>query len=450
MKILIIGGSDAGISAGLRIKELDPNIDVNILLRDKFPNYSICGLPFLLSGETSDQVQLAHRSNEQLVDAGLNVHQNLNVVSIDHTNGRVFTNDKKDFSYDNLILATGARSRHPELEGANLPGVFTLRWMGDAIRMKEFMETKSPRRALIVGGGYIGLEMADALHRKGLDVVVIEHNPAVLRTVHAEFGNEVADNLDLRGIKVQTKLRVTSIKSLNEGLDAELSDGQHINTDLVLLAVGAVPSNELAESAGLDLGTGGAIKVNQQMSTSVQGIWAAGDCAETYHRLLGRNTYMPLGTNAHKQGRVSGENAIGGNRLYAGTLGTQVVKVFDLVIARTGLRKEEAMKEAYQPITVPFQCDTHKAYYPQAGKLKFRITGDKRDGKLLGAQMIGPWKHEVSKRLDTFANALFHGMSVDSISDLDLSYTPPLSSPWDPIQMAAQAWCNELRTRSST
>ena len=450
MNILIIGGSDAGISAGLRIKELEPNVDVNILLPDKFPNYSICGLPFLLSGETSDQVQLAHRSNEQLVDAGLNVHQHVNVVSIDHTNCQVFTNDKKVFSYDSIVLATGARSRRPELEGANLPGVFTLRWMGDAIRMKEFMETNSPRRALIVGGGYIGLEMADALHRKGLEVVVIEHNPAVLRTVHADLGNEVADNLDLRVIKVQTKLRLTSIKSLNQGLDAERSDGQHINTDLVLLAVGAVPSNELAESAGLDLGTGGAIKVNQHMSTSIQGIWAAGDCAETYHRLLGRNTYMPLGTNAHKQGRVAGENAIGGNRLYPGTLGTQVVKVFDLVIARTGLRKEEAIKESYHPITVPFQCDTHKAYYPQAGKLKFRITGDKRDGKLLGAQMIGPWKHEVSKRLDTFANALFHGMSVDSVSDLDLSYTPPLSSPWDPVQMAAQAWCNELRTRSST
>jgi len=446
MRVLIVGGSDAGISAGLRIKELEPNIDVNILLRDNFPNYSICGLPFLISGETSDQVELAHRSNKQLVDAGLNVHQQVNVFSIDHMNRRVFANDEKVFSYDSLILATGARSRHPKLEGANLPGVFTLRWMGDAIRMQKFMETNSPRRALIVGGGYIGLEMADALHKKGLDVVLIEHNSAVLRTVHVDIGAEVAAKLALHGIKVQNNLRLTSIKLLNEGLDAELSDGQHVNTDLVLLAVGAEPSNELADSAGLNLGSGGAIVVDQQMSTSVQGIWAAGDCAETYHRLLGRNIYMPLGTNAHKQGRISGENAIGGKRLYQGTLGTQVVKVFDLVVARTGFRKQEAIKEAYQAFTVPFQCFTHKAYYPQAELLKFRVTGDQRDGKLLGAQMIGPWKHEVSKRLDTFANALFHGMKVDSISDLDLSYTPPLSSPWDPVQMAAQAWCNYHRS----
>jgi NADPH-dependent 2,4-dienoyl-CoA reductase/sulfur reductase-like enzyme len=180
------------------------------------------------------------------------------------------------------------------------------------------------------------------------------------------------------------------------------------------------------------------------MESKLPDIYVAGDCAETFHRLLNRHTYLPLGTTAHKQGRVAAENALGGNREFAGSLGTQVVKIFGLVIARTGLRHHEALRESFHPFTAESTANDHKAYYPGATQLRTRVTGNTETGRLLGAQIMGRWGTEVSKRLDIFATAIFHGMSVDQISDLDLSYTPPLSSPWDPVQMACQNWCSKL------
>jgi len=182
------------------------------------------------------------------------------------------------------------------------------------------------------------------------------------------------------------------------------------------------------------------------MESKLPDIYIAGDCAETFHRLLNRNTYLPLGTTAHKQGRVAAENAMGGNREFAGSFGTQVVKIFDLVIARTGLRHDEAERESFHPYTTESTMNDHKAYYPGATQLRARVTGDLATGRLLGAQLMGAWGAEVSKRLDIFATAIFHGMSVDQLSDLDLSYTPPLSSPWDPVQMAGQTWCTNVNT----
>jgi NADPH-dependent 2,4-dienoyl-CoA reductase/sulfur reductase-like enzyme len=217
-----------------------------------------------------------------------------------------------------------------------------------------------------------------------------------------------------------------------------------IEADLVVYATGVRPETALARTAGVKMGEWGAIRVNRKMETNVDDVYAAGDCVETYHRLLDRYTFMPLGTTAHKQGRVAGENAVGGDAEYAGSLGTQVVKVFDLVVARTGLRDVEASEAGFAPLTVELETWDHKVYYPGAHKMRVCVTGDCETGRLLGAQMIGRRGTEVSKRIDIFAAALFHGMAVDGLSDLDLSYTPPLSSPWDPVQMAAQAWGKTL------
>ncbi len=206
-----------------------------------------------------------------------------------------------------------------------------------------------------------------------------------------------------------------------------------------------MPETALARSAGIETGVKGAIRVNRRMETSIPDIYAAGDCAETFHRLLGKNTYLPLGTTAHKQGRIAGENAVGGNREYAGTLGTQSVKIFNLVAARTGLKDDEARKEGFFPLSADIETWDHKIYYPHAEKMNIRITGDQKTGKLLGTQIIGAYGTEVSKRIDTVAAAIHQGMTVESLNDLDLSYTPPLSSPWDPVQMAAQAWSEAHR-----
>ena len=215
---------------------------------------------------------------------------------------------------------------------------------------------------------------------------------------------------------------------------------------MVLVVVGVRPDVDLARTAGVELGERGAIRVDRGMRTNVPHVYAAGDCVHTWHHLTEHYTYMPLGTTSHKQGRVAGENAVGGRREYAGSLGTQVVKIFDLVAARTGLREHEAIAAGYEPFTIDRTFDDHKAYYPGATPLRIRLTGDAASGRLLGAQLLGHYGAEVSKRVDIYATALHHHMTIDALADLDLSYTPPLSSPWDPTQMAALAWELERTT----
>lgn len=275
---------------------------------------------------------------------------------------------------------------------------------------------------------------------RGLAVTVVEYLDSVLSTLDPSLSQVVSQELQRHSVQVATGVAVEAIECQGAELTVRGSGDFHTPTDLVVVAVGVRPETELARSAGVATGVRGAIRVTRAMETNIPHIYAAGDCVETWHRLLNQATYMPLGTTAHKQGRVAGENAVGGQREYAGSLGTQVVKVFDLVAARTGLRDQEAVNAGFTPLTVELETWDHKAYYPGAHKLHLRVTGDRRTGQLLGAQIVGHRQAEVAKRVDVFATALFHGMGVEELSDLDLSYTPPLSSPWDPVQMGAQAW----------
>jgi NADPH-dependent 2,4-dienoyl-CoA reductase/sulfur reductase-like enzyme len=228
-------------------------------------------------------------------------------------------------------------------------------------------------------------------------------------------------------------------------LNIRSSQGEERTADLVIVAAGVQPDSALAREADIELGPRGAIRVNRSMETNMPGVFAAGDCVETWHRLLGAYTYLPLGTTSHKQGRVAGENAVGGRALFAGSVGTQVVKIFGLAVARTGLLELEAREAGFDPFTVQTETWDHKAYYPGAKKLWLRVTGDASSGRLLGAQIVGASTSEVAKRIDVFAIALYHGMTVETLNELDLSYTPPLSSPWDPIQVGAQAWSRSIQ-----
>ena len=286
--------------------------------------------------------------------------------------------------------------------------------------------------------------MADALTHRGIEVTVACRPATLLSTVDAEFGSAVADELEEHGVKVCTSVEVHRITRNGDHLQVSGSNDFDQECEMVLIAVGVKPNSALGSEGGLDTGANGALVVNRKMESKLPNVYVAGDCGETFHRLLNRNTYLPLGTTSHKQGRVAAENALGGNREFAGSLGTQVVKIFNLVIARTGLRHDEALREAFHPFTAESTVNDHKAYYPGASPVSIRVTGDVVTGRLLGAQMLGRWGAEISKRLDIFATALFHRMDVEDLSDLDLSYTPPLSSPWDPIQMAAHHWCNTL------
>jgi NADPH-dependent 2,4-dienoyl-CoA reductase/sulfur reductase-like enzyme len=313
--------------------------------------------------------------------------------------------------------------------------------MTDSFLIHDQVATGEVEEAVIVGSGYIGVEMADALTHRGVHVTMLGRAPSVLPTVDAPFGMAVAEEMQRHGIEVRTGVAAEAIERDRDGrLLVHGSDGLAVRADLVLVAAGVKPNAELAISAGIEKGAHGAIRVDRRMATTVPNVWAAGDCAETWHRVLRRPAYLPLGTTAHKQGRAAGENAVGGDRVFEGSVGTQVVKVFELAIARTGLRDAEARQAGFNPITVETETWDHKAYYPGARRIRVRVTGDRETRQLLGAQTLGPWQAEVAKRIDVYATTLFAGMSVDTISDLDLSYTPPFGSPWDAVQLAAQAW----------
>jgi NADPH-dependent 2,4-dienoyl-CoA reductase/sulfur reductase-like enzyme len=269
----------------------------------------------------------------------------------------------------------------------------------------------------------------------------------VLPTVDPSLGALVNAELTAHGVNVRTNTTVKRIARAPKGssgrfqVDVIERSGNELTTfaDMVLVVVGVRPDTALAASAGADLGIAGAVSVERSMRTNLESVFAAGDCVVTHHRLLGL-TYLPLGTTAHKQGRVAGENAVGGSREFAGSLGTQVVKVFDMAASRTGLRDHEAVAAGFDPVTVEFEADDHKAYYPGSHRIRMRYTGDRGTGRLLGVQLFGHRHAEVAKRIDIAATAIFNEMTVDAMGDLDLSYTPPLGSPWDAVQMGAQAW----------
>jgi len=330
--------------------------------------------------------------------------------------------------------------------------VHLLHSMGDTFAVMATLERAAPASAVIVGAGYIGLEMADALTVRGLRVTQMEQLPEVLPTVDPALGALVHAELAAHGVEMLTGTAVQAISKAAPGgsgrleVQATAADGSAVTraADMVLVVVGVRPETTLAADAGARLGVRGAIAVDPGMRTGLPDVFAAGDCVITHHRLLGA-TWLPLGTTAHKQGRVAGENALGGNRQFAGSLGTQVVKIFDQAAARTGLRDHEAAAAGFDPVTVGYEADDHKAYYPGAHRITMRVTGDRATGRLLGLQLFGHKHAEIAKRIDIAATVIHNYMTVDQVSDLDLSYTPPLGSPWDAVQMGTQAWTRHTR-----
>ena len=448
MQFLIIGGSDAGISAALRAREVASSAQITVVLADDFPNYSVCGLPFYVSGETSEVRQLAHRTEFE----GISLLQNHRAHTIDAASRTVSVTaagSVKTLSYDGLLIATGARPVRPNIPGTTLPGVHLLHTIDDGVRLRDHLDASKPRSAIIVGSGYLGLEMSDALVYRGINVTLMGRSQTVLPTVDAALGRLVESTLREHGVRVESNAAVHSIVEDSRRLRVE-SQRTTASADVVIIAAGVQPNSEIGAACGIRTGPKGALCVNRRMETDVAGIFAAGDCAETWHRLLQRHTYLPLGTTSHKQGRVAGENAVGGCREFEGSLGTQVVKVFDLVIARTGLCDVGAREASFDPLTVESRHFDHKAYYPGARRVCVRLTGDRRTSRLLGAQILGPRQAEVSKRVDIYATALYHGMTIEALNDLDLSYTPPLGSPWDAVQMAAQAWSQIAKSEGPT
>lgn len=472
MQLLIIGGSDAAIMAGLRAREVSPNIDVTLLVADRYPNYSVCGIPFHVGGLVQKTRDLAHRSIDDLQAAGLRLRLGTRATAINPIEHTVAARTQDDtaltFHYDRLIVATGAsptdggikvttRTNAAGLAGHDAngaqyehcdskpgsAGVYRVHDMADMLAIEDDLAAREPTTATVIGGGYIGLEMAEALRLRGLDVTMLHRGTEVLSTLDIDMGSLIHAELTAHGVHVHTGFEVHRITRTNEP-DRWLISGANaadanITTGLIIIAAGIRPNTSLLRQSGARTGAGGAIVVDDHMRTNLPDIFAAGDVATTRHRLIG-TTWLPLGTTAHKQGRVAGENAVGGDDVYAGTLGTQVVKVFSLVAARTGLCDDEARRAGFRARSVGVTVDDHKAYVPGARPLTIRLTGESTTGRLLGAQLVGSYGSEVAKRCDILATAIFAGLTIDQLLSLDLSYTPPIAAPWDAVQMAAQRW----------
>lgn len=456
MHLVAIGGSDAGISTALRARELDPSVDVTVVVADAYPNFSICGIPYYFSRDVQPWQSLAHRTHADLEATGMNLRLDTLATSIDVGGHRLTVRDaagtESTIAYDALMVGTGASPSTAGIAGLDQvgpdDGVHLLHSMGDTFALERYLDEHQPETAIIVGAGYVGLEMAEALTVRGLHVTQLQRGPEVLSTLDPELGSLVRDELTRHGVDVLTGTRIEAVtRDAGQLTVTGTRDGDAFSrsADVVLVVVGVRPNTSLLTAACATTGAGGAVVVDEHMRTGLPNVWAAGDGVVTHHRLLGV-TYLPLGTTSHKQGRVAGENAIGGDARFAGSLGTQVVKVFNVVAARTGLRDHEAAAADYAPHSYTAVADDHKRYYPGATPISIRITGDTRDGRLLGAQLVGTRGAEISKRVDTYATALHHSMTVAGMSDLDLSYTPPLGSPWDAVQMATQAWEREVRS----
>lgn len=448
--LVAIGGSDAGISAALRARELDPTVEVTVVVADAYPNYSICGIPYFFSGDVKPWQSLAHRTHADLEATGMRLRLDTLATSIDVPGQRLVVRDshgaESQIAYDELVVGTGALPAYAGIAGLEQltpeDGVHVIHSMGDTFALERHLTERDPKTAIIIGAGYVGIEMAEGFTGRGIQVTQLQRGPEVLSTLDPELASIVHTELVEHGVAVHTNTTVRGVEKTATGLVVHAEhDGQPVThtADLVLAVVGVRPNTSLLEQAGATLGAGRAVVVDEQMRTGLPHVFAAGDGVTTHHRLLGL-TYLPLGTTAHKQGRVAGENALGGTARFAGSVGTQVVKVFDVVAARTGLREHEAIAAGYSPATTQTAADDHKRYYPGAQPISVRITGDTESGLLLGAQLVGRLGTETAKRVDTYATALFAGLTVEQISDLDLSYTPPLGSPWDAVQVATQAW----------
>ena len=437
--LLIIGGSDAGISAALRARELNQDINITMILADEFPNLSICGIPYAISGEVTPWQNLAHRTIDDLKAFNIDFYMNTWATKIDAESHQVLAEQadtQLTFAYNQLMVGTGAIPNLIPLNGQNLAGVHVLHTMGDFLAISHQLQNNHPQRVAIVGAGYVGIEMAEALQRQNVTVTLLQRGSEILSTIDADLAQQAHQQLTNHGVHVLTNQTIQSITATENGYQLQGSDETQL-FDFVLVVVGVKPNSQLLIDAGAAVNEQQAVIVNDYMQTNLPDIYAAGDLVATKHRLLGQ-TYLPLGTTSHKQGRIAGANIVGLPSKFAGIVGSQVLRVFDLIIARTGLLSHEALQAGYKPISITAEIDDHKGYIPGAQKIILRVTADQNTHQLIGAQLIGHAGSEVAKRTDIFATAIHNHMTVTEFSDLDLTYSPIVGAPWDAVQAAVQ------------
>jgi NADPH-dependent 2,4-dienoyl-CoA reductase/sulfur reductase-like enzyme len=422
MRLLVIGGVAAGLSAAARARRIDPGLEIVVLEKGATISYGACGLPYYLEGRVRRAEQLIVHTPEYFrKERNIEVRTGARVVSISHPRREVALDGAggERLHYDRLVIATGARPRATDFEGANLPHVFTLHTLEDAERLKAYLRDKRPKQAVVMGAGYIGLEAADTLRRNGLAVTVVEQGPHVLGRGDAELTKAVRERLQRFRVELQLDTRITDVERY----------------DLVILATGIRPNVEIAAEAGVEVGRTGAIRVDDHMETNLQGVYAAGDCAEALHRVTGRPAYIPLGTTANKMGRVAGANATGRRERFGGVVGTAIVKIFGMGVAITGLSVDQARRDGFSPVSARITAPCRAGYF--GGKpLTVELVADGGTRRLLGGSAWG--EDGVEGRINVIATALYNRMRVEDLEQLDLAYAPPFATVWDPVLIAAQ------------
>lgn len=443
MKLLIIGGVAAGATAAARARRLDEEAEITILEKGPYVSFANCGLPYRLSGDISKRSSLILQTPEGFFSRyRVTVELKTEAVSIDRNAKKVVAKTPagtREFSYDKLILAQGGTPFLPPIKGLDSPNVFNLWTIPDMDRITKYLTDSEAKSAIVVGGGFIGLETAEAFVKRGLDTSIVELTDQLMPPADPEFGAQIASSFKEAGVKVYTERSISTIDYASKTV--LLDDGMTLPADIVLMSAGVRPNLGLAKSAGLAIGKSGGLLVDESLLTSDPNIFAAGDMIEVVRRVDGAKVRIPLAGPANRQGRIAATNALGGSMTYSGALGTSVFKAIDSTFAQTGLSEKAAKMAGLAPRSVHVHKNHHASYYPGGQELSIKLVYTK-DGTLLGAQAFG--KEGVEKRIDVLATALAAGMGLEDLAELDLSYAPPYSSANDPLQMAAFAALNEL------
>jgi len=442
--VVVIGGDAVGMSAAsqaLRRAGRDA-LEVVVFERGHHVSYSACGIPYWVAGDVDGPDPLIARSAAAHRDNGIDLRLRTEVDGIDldarTVQVRELDSDASSTEgFDELVVATGAVPVRPPLPGADAPGIYGVQTLDDGADLLDGLAER-PRRAVVVGGGYIGVEMAEAMVRRGLEVTLVDQAPEPMTTLDPDMGALVREAMEGMDIRMRTGTPVSGFETGRDGrVTAVATEEGELPADIVVLGIGVRPNTELARVAGLPLGESGGVLTDLRMRVpGHDGVWAGGDCVEVFHRVTGARVHIPLGTHANKHGRVIGVNLGGGYATFPGVLGTAVSKVCDLEIGRTGLLEAEAGAAGFETVSATVDSTTRAGYFPGATAITVKVLAERRTGRLLGAQLVG--REGTGKRVDVCAAALWNGMTVEEMINLDLGYAPPFAPVWDPVLVAAR------------
>ncbi|MFI9405090.1 FAD-dependent oxidoreductase [Nocardia sp. NPDC052316] len=453
-RLVVIGGDAAGMSAASQARRLKTADELAIVVfeRGRFASYSACGIPYWVGGDVRERDALIARTPEEHRARDIDLRMRTEVVGLDLAGGRVRARDvdagtESWTNYDKLVIATGARPIRPPLPGIDAAGVHGVQTLDDGQALIGTLERTEGKRAVVVGAGYIGVEMAEALIQRGYDVTMVQRGPEPMSTMDPDMGALVRTAMCGMGIEVVSNAEVTEIRTDARGrVGAVVADGVEYPADVVVLGIGVRPDTELARAAGLPLGEYGGLLTDLAMRVrGHENIWAGGDCVEVLDLVSGRERHIALGTHANKHGQIIGANVGGGYATFPGVVGTAVSKVCDLEVARTGLREKDARAAGLQFVTVTVESTSRAGYYPDAASMTVKMLAERRTGRLLGVQIVG--REGAGKRVDIAAVALTARMTVEQMTALDLGYAPPFSPVWDPVLVAARKAVSAVRER---